>query len=80
VFVTLDTARQRKAEAEKLNEQLRKINASLPQQTRAGAVCLHDVVPFGVFLQLHLHLVTSHVSDDWHAIHETHSQNGVLEH
>jgi hypothetical protein len=30
------TARQRKAEAEKLNEQLRKINASLRQQTRAG--------------------------------------------
>uniref|UniRef100_A0A383W3H6 Uncharacterized protein n=1 Tax=Tetradesmus obliquus TaxID=3088 RepID=A0A383W3H6_TETOB len=30
------TARQRKAEAEKLNEQLRKINASLRQQTRAA--------------------------------------------
>jgi type II secretory pathway pseudopilin PulG len=32
------TARQRKAEAEKLNEQLRKINASLRQQTRAGGL------------------------------------------
>jgi hypothetical protein len=32
------TTRQRKAEAEKLNEQLRKINASLRQQTRAGAL------------------------------------------
>jgi hypothetical protein len=43
------TARQRTAEAEKLNEQLRKINASLRQQTRAGeyigAGCWHDAAP-----------------------------------
>lgn len=34
------TARQRKQEAERLNEQLRKINASLRQQARAGERCL----------------------------------------
>lgn len=32
------TARQRKAELERLNEQLRKINMSLRQQARAGTV------------------------------------------
>lgn len=32
------TARQRKAELERLNEQLRKINLSLRQQARAGTV------------------------------------------
>ncbi len=32
------TARQRKAEMERLNEQLRKINMSLRQQARAGTV------------------------------------------
>lgn len=32
------TARQRKAELERLNEQLRKINVSLRQQARAGTV------------------------------------------
>jgi plasmid stabilization system protein ParE len=39
VLVILKSVRQGKAEAEKLNERLRKINASLRQQTRAGAVC-----------------------------------------
>jgi plasmid stabilization system protein ParE len=48
------TARQRKAEAEKLNEQLRKINASLRRQTRAGrlhsGLLLLLLLLFSVFL------------------------------